>query len=565
MTTTSPDVAEPFALPGNILDRLRALRAEFSEALGERVREVRSIWASIVQNPLAENVPAGLQKIHEVVHSLAGSGKSFGFPHVSIAAAPLDALFRLVLEDGDALNKEEIAQAELLIQELEKSARLPGEAISFDDSKASTINSNNVERGAIHVLIAAQTNDTKAIELHDAILDFGYSCTITPDLGSVPHNLIQGDYAVIFADITRGNAHLSVLRSSSALSRLPLILTSAHATFEERLKAVRIGACTFIPQPFEMQDVINVISSIEDTHTQRSYRVVIAEDEKILAQFYQATLEHAGMDVRLVHEPSKLLETLSGFDPDIILMDVYLTGCTGLELAQIVRQFPAYTTVPILFLSMESRLELQLQARHLGGDDFLVKPLQPAQLVSAVVSRSNRYRDLKKLTDRDSLTGLLNHTNIQRNLEREISVAARTGSPVSFCMVDIDHFKKVNDTYGHVVGDQVLIRITHLLRNRLRRVDYVGRYGGEEFAIVMPNTDAVTACSVVNALREAANEVEHDADGTMFHITFSAGIATYPHFETTLDVTQAADEALYAAKNGGRNQVVVAEPPAKAQ
>ncbi|MBL8630620.1 MAG: diguanylate cyclase, partial [Rhodospirillaceae bacterium] len=324
------------------------------------------------------------------------------------------------------------------------------------------------------------------------------------------------------------------------------------------LKAVRTGACTFIPQPYEMQEVVNVISSIEETHTQRSYRVVIAEDEKSLAQFYQATLEHAGMDVRIVRDPSKLLETLSGFDPDIIIMDVYMTDCTGLELAQIVRQFPAYTTVPILFLSMESRLELQLQARHLGGDDFLVKPLQPAQLISAVISRSNRYRDLKKLTDRDSLTGLLNHTNIQRNLEREISVAARTGAPVSFAMVDIDHFKKVNDTYGHVVGDQVLIRVTHLLRNRLRRVDYVGRYGGEEFAVVMPNTDAVTARTVVDALREAANEIEHDADGTTFHITFSAGIATYPQFGTTLEVTQAADEALYAAKHGGRNQVVVA-------
>ncbi len=561
MTTTSPDVAEPFALPGNILDRLRALRAEFSEALGERVREVRTIWAPIAQNPLAETVPTGLKKIHEIVHSLAGSGKSFGFPDVSIAAAPLDALFRLVLEDGDALNKEEIAQAELLIQELEKSARLPGQPISFDDNKV--VGNNNVECGAIHVLLAAETNDQKAIDLREAILDFGYPCTITPDLSAVPHNLIQGDYAVIFADITRGNAHLSVLRSSSALSRLPLILTSANATFEERLKAVRIGACTFIPQPFETQDAINVISSIEETHTQRSYRVVIAEDEKILAQFYQATLEHAGMDVRLVRDPSKLLETLSGFDPDIIIMDVYMTDCTGLELAQIVRQFPAYTTVPILFLSMEARLELQLQARHLGGDDFLVKPLQPAQLVSAVTSRSNRYRDLKKLTDRDSLTGLLNHTNIQRNLEREISVAARTGAPVSFCMVDIDHFKKVNDTYGHVVGDQVLIRITHLLRNRLRRVDYVGRYGGEEFAIVMPHTDAVTARSVVDALREAANEVEHDADGTTFHITFSAGIATYPHFDTTLEVTQAADDALYAAKHGGRNQVVVAEPEKK--
>ncbi|MBL8630292.1 MAG: Hpt domain-containing protein, partial [Rhodospirillaceae bacterium] len=228
MTTTSPDVAGPSALPGNILDRLRALRAEFSEALGGRVREARTLWTPIAQNPAAPAVAAGLKKIHEIVHALAGSGKSFGFPDVSIAAAPLDALLRLVLEDGDTLNAEEIAQAELLIQELEKAARLPGEPISFDDGRAGTV--SDAERGAIHVMIAAAANDTKAIDLREAIMDFGYPCTITPDIGAVPQGLAQSGYAVVFADITRGNAHLSVLRSSSALARLPLVLTSAHAT-----------------------------------------------------------------------------------------------------------------------------------------------------------------------------------------------------------------------------------------------------------------------------------------------------------------------------------------------
>lgn len=153
---------------------------------------------------------------------------------------------------------------------------------------------------------------------------------------------------------------------------------------------------------------------------------------------------------------------------------------------------------------------------------------------------------------------MLNHTNILRNLEREISVAARNGTPVAFAMVDIDHFKKVNDTHGHVVGDQVIVRVTHLLRNRLRRVDYVGRYGGEEFAVVMPNTDAATAHAVMDALRKAAGEIENHTETAVFHVTFSSGIATYPQFKNALDVTQAADEALYKAKHGGRNQVVIA-------
>jgi diguanylate cyclase (GGDEF)-like protein len=265
------------------------------------------------------------------------------------------------------------------------------------------------------------------------------------------------------------------------------------------------------------------------------------------------------METRIVSHPSQLLDTLSGFDPDLILMDLYMPECSGLDLAQIVRQFPAYTTVPILFLSTEARLDLQLRARHLGGDDFLCKPLQAGQLISAVTSRANRYRALKKLTDRDSLTGLLNHSNILRYLEREMSVADRAGKPVAFAMIDLDHFKKVNDTYGHAVGDQVILRMTHLIRDRMRRIDYVGRYGGEEFAVVMPNTDADGATAVVEQLRLAAHAViNKTTDGKEFQITFSAGIACYPDLATSIAVTQAADDALYAAKRGGRNRVVTA-------
>jgi diguanylate cyclase (GGDEF)-like protein len=125
-------------------------------------------------------------------------------------------------------------------------------------------------------------------------------------------------------------------------------------------------------------------------------------------------------------------------------------------------------------------------------------------------------------------------------------------------MIDIDFFKSVNDTYGHVVGDQVILRVTHLVRNRLRQVDYVGRYGGEEFAVVMPNTDAAAAKEVMDKLREAASEIEHESDTGAFHVTFSCGIATYPGAKTVLDLTQAADDALYKAKRSGRNQVVIA-------
>ncbi len=348
------------------------------------------------------------------------------------------------------------------------------------------------------------------------------------------------------------------LKQCGLFEDVPVVSVADHSAFSDRLDAVRQGAVDFVYAPLDQEDLFSRLSAIEERLTAPPLRVVIVEDDPTLAKFYQLTLEHAGMEVRVIENPETMLNELAGLAADIIVMDLYLGNCTGLELAQIVRQFPAYTTVPILFLSTESRITLQLEARHLGADDFLVKPLKPDQLISAVTSRAQRYPDLKKLTDRDSLTGLLNHTNILRALDREISAAARTETHVVMAMVDIDHFKKVNDTYGHAVGDQVILRVTHMIRNRLRRVDHVGRYGGEEFAVVMPNTELDAAMTILEELRETCANMIYESDQGPFSVTFSAGVATFPAIQNSTDITQAADEALYKAKRGGRNQIIAA-------
>ncbi len=546
-----------------LIQRLAALSAEFGEGLATRIQEVRRIWGLIPSAPSSEEALSALVKIHDIVNTLAGAGKSFGFPHISTAAAPLDGLFRLVSEQtesghAETLSTEEVAQIEMLIQALEDAASTPGQAIDLEDMAGAPTAAETPQRSTF-VIVLAGVSESDNAHMRDALESFGYRVQMIRTSEEVPDELARGERGIVLADISNGDEHLALMRRNMALAHLPLILCSGQTGFADRLNAVRHGATAFLAKPFELEQLVDCFGSLEESDYERPYRVVIAEDDGPLSSFYQATLEHAGMETRVIRQPSKLLDTLSGFDPDIIVMDLYMPECSGLELAQIVRQFPAYTTIPILFLSTESRLDLQLRARHLGADDFLPKPLQPGQLISAVTSRANRYRELKKLTDRDSLTGLLNHTNILRNLERELSVASRTQSPVSFAMIDIDHFKSVNDTYGHVVGDQVILHVTHLVRNRLRRVDYVGRYGGEEFAVVMPSTDAAAAKEVMDKLREAAHELEHESEQGPFHVTFSVGVATYPAFKTVLDLTQGADDALYKAKRGGRNQVVIAD------
>jgi diguanylate cyclase (GGDEF)-like protein len=264
------------------------------------------------------------------------------------------------------------------------------------------------------------------------------------------------------------------------------------------------------------------------------------------------------METAVVTNPMDILESLSEFRPELILMDVYMPGCSGMEVAKIIRQKDAFVSTPIVFLSAETDIEKQLAAMSLGGDDFLTKPILPWHLVSAVTARIERHRILRSFMIRDSLTGLLNHTKTKEQLDIEVAHAERRHSDLSFAMIDLDHFKSVNDTYGHVTGDKVLKSLSRLLRQRLRKTDIVGRYGGEEFGLVLVDMNGDTAVRILDEIREDFAKIRHYSREADFSVTFSCGVAAFPRYRTRSRLNEAADKALYEAKRRGRNRVVLA-------
>jgi diguanylate cyclase (GGDEF)-like protein len=218
-----------------------------------------------------------------------------------------------------------------------------------------------------------------------------------------------------------------------------------------------------------------------------------------------------------------------------------------------------HVSIPIVFLSAESDLRKQLDAMSLGGDDFLTKPIVPWHLVSSVTSRIKRGRTIRALAECDSLTGLLNHTSGKKRFDAEIARAKRDGSPVSFAMLDIDHFKHVNDTYGHPTGDRVLKSLSGLLRQRLRISDSISRYGGEEFVAILPDTSSENAKKIMDAIREDFSAIKQQCeDGREFQCAFSCGISALGVVESATALINAADKALYEAKESGRNRIVIA-------
>ena len=218
------------------------------------------------------------------------------------------------------------------------------------------------------------------------------------------------------------------------------------------------------------------------------YRVLIVDDSRAQATHTERVLNSAGIVTRTLTEPIQAMDELAEFQPDLIILDMYMPACNGTELAQVIGHNDRYVSVPIIYLSAEDDLDKQLDAMSEGGDDFLTKPIKPRHLIATVRNRADRARSLKARMVRDSLTGLFNHTHTLQLLEDARFRAQRDEQPLTFAMIDIDFFKKVNDNYGHPMGDRVIKSLALFLKQRLRKSDCIGRYGGEEFAVVMPNT-----------------------------------------------------------------------------
>nr|WP_158007594.1 diguanylate cyclase [Marinobacter sp. X15-166B] len=207
-------------------------------------------------------------------------------------------------------------------------------------------------------------------------------------------------------------------------------------------------------------------------------KVLIVDDDVELASHFQLVLRNAGLEVVVVHKPEQIRARLLEFQPDIVLMDIHMGDYSGIALARMIRFQPEWLGLPIIYLSSEQDRDQQISAVARDADDFIEKPITDQRLVNVVRGRCHRARQLAKLTTQDSLTGLLKHSRIKQELAKWFAVCQRSSTPTAVAMLDLDHFKQVNDTHGHAVGDVVIKALASLLRHRLRKTDIVGRYGG---------------------------------------------------------------------------------------
>jgi diguanylate cyclase (GGDEF)-like protein len=298
-------------------------------------------------------------------------------------------------------------------------------------------------------------------------------------------------------------------------------------------------------------------------------QVLVVEDSAVYRKLISDHLQAWGFHVTVAEDGAQASAVLERADsPKLVLLDWVLPDIEGIDLCQRIRTVGSsrpYVYV-ILLTSKDGRLDM-LHAMEAGADDYLVKPFDESELKARLMvgKRILNLQDelvqareaMRHAATHDSLTELLNRGEILEMLERELERARRERKPVSVILADIDHFKQVNDTLGHLFGDRALREIARRLRSSLRAYDWIGRYGGEEFLLVLPGCDLENAIARGNELRKLVAEIPVAAFDTEKEITVSMGVAVSECIgkDEVEALLSCADAGLYAAKSNGRNRV----------
>lgn len=516
-----------------------AVCIQYRASLPERWQAILQAWQACRES--GANGAEAAEPIRLALHRLAGASETFRLTTVAQRARVAE----------DAVRRWEEASRPETLQAVEAGLDALGQAVAV--------------LGAVAAPAVPSPNPASQGPTRVAALSFEVAERIGPllrgqdillEVTQVPLMDPTSEAAVVigslddwrWADVER-TADLG----TGARPRAPRVALLPDGSFRSRLEAVRSGCHAILVEPIESDVLVEAIDELGRGLRIHKARVMIVDEDEGHARSLASVLAAEGMTTAVVARPAQVLDRIRAFRPDVLMADLHMPGCSGFELAAVLRQDPSWLGLPILFFTTDH--QAHFAALQTEGDGFIAKS-EPLELVVDVIrAKALRARKLDSGITRDGLTGLLRHAHFMERAHQELSRCRRSQQPAVCAMLDLDHFKQVNDRHGHAVGDAVIRRVARQLRQRFRSTDLVGRYGGEEFAVLLPNTWMDDAHRLLDELREAFARDAFDSGTESFHCSFSAGLASFPEHDGLRRLVEAADEALYAAKRCGRNRV----------
>ncbi|HEX5724805.1 MAG TPA: diguanylate cyclase [Longimicrobiaceae bacterium] len=304
-------------------------------------------------------------------------------------------------------------------------------------------------------------------------------------------------------------------------------------------------------------------------------RILVVDDVPDNVDILDARLSSRGYVVQTATNGQEALEAVKSDPPHLILCDVMMPVLDGFEVSRRIKSDGELPFIPIILVTARDTADDLVEGLEAGADDYIAKPYDFRELEARVramlrikhlqdeLDQKNRELEvvnkrLRKLSITDGLTELFNHRHVHQLLREEFERSSRSGEPVAVAMLDLDRFKQVNDTYGHPTGDVILYETARILRETAREIDMPGRYGGEEFIVILPNTGEEEAARFAERVRATVEGHVFRDEATEVRMTVSGGVAAFPHpgVDAPEALLKRADDALYVAKESGRNRVV---------
>lgn len=287
-------------------------------------------------------------------------------------------------------------------------------------------------------------------------------------------------------------------------------------------------------------------------------RLLVIDDDDVLRSYMVRRLELDGYLVDHAADVNSARLLLHENKYDLITLDLMMMPQSGYVLFEFLKVDPTLKWLPLIVLSGREDVQDKVRCFHLGADDYVTKPFHYEELAARIYSLLLRTKSFEQMAFYDPLTGISNRRYFDHQLQSEIERAERYQAPLSLCFIDIDKFKIINDTHGHHIGDLILQGLAHLIQQNLRSSDLVARFGGEEFVVVLPNSNTSEAQRIIeNILEKVHQEPVAQNEGKEYYIAFSAGIALWNKEKTKEQWIRQADSAMYQAKQQGRNRVLV--------
>lgn len=427
------------------------------------------------------------------------------------------------------------------------------------DSYTSTPTQDLVAFGLIYLVDSQQK---RAEQIASQLRYFGYEVvyfnTTSEALMAMSHYMPTIILTALpFCETDDQNVKLVASMKSMTPTPPFVIALSDCADFDARLRAEEAGVDGFYTAPFDMVQIVDHLDQLMAPTRDTALRVLIIDDRRAICGLMASLMRSGGMETVALVDPSQIFSVMSEAQPDVILLANKFKGYRGQRVAGMIRQEKNFIGIPII-LVCDSAEDQEGHLRYVPyADDVLFRTDERDHIQSIVRTRAQQSRNLARLVLTDSLTGLYKHSVLKDRLASEVERAKAKQGVFSFAMVDLDHFKKVNDTYGHAVGDRVILSLARLLRQNLAEGHIIGRYGGEEFGIIMPGLSAKQAFSLLETLRSKFENVVQMAEQQSFKCTLSCGIASFPRLSFSEDLIASADAALYETKRAGRNRVLI--------